>query len=89
MEDILSLFHHIHHTGKEHNIHHCGGKHEKVNKNLNYNIGHCSCKKHSIDKEFAIGHATNGQLKSVEIKIQFLEKCPNGGWHIESGVRCT
>lgn len=86
MENILSLFHHIHHEDGEHKVHHCGGKHVAVDKKLNYSIKHCFCGKHAIDKETAIGHASNEQLKSVEVMIKFLEECPNGGWHIESGV---
>ena len=87
MSDILSLFHHIHHIDKKHEVHHCGGKHVKVDPKLDYTIKHCSCGKHTIDKNYTIGHATNTNLKSVEIKIKFLEKCPDGGWHIESGVK--
>ena len=87
MQEILSLFHHIHHITDKHEVHHCGGEHKKINPSLGYNIKHCLCGKHSINKEIAIGHATNMQLEPIEIKIKFLEKCPNGGWHIESGVR--
>lgn len=87
MNDILSLFHHIHHNHREHQVHHCGGKHKEINPSLDYIIEHCSCEKHSITTEFAIGHATNEQLEQVEAKVKFLEKCPEGGWHIESGVR--
>lgn len=81
-EDILSLFHHIHHENGIHSVHHCGGNHEKSD----YNIEHCSCGKHKIDKEFAIGHATSKDINQFEEKIKFLEKCPEGGWHVESGV---
>lgn len=86
MDEILSLFHHIHHENGEHKVHHCGGKHVEIDPNACYNIDHCSCGKHSIDKESAIGHATNELLMPVEVKIRFTEKCPEGGWHIENGV---
>ncbi len=87
MNEILSLFHHIHHKIDGHKVHHCGGKHKKINKRLDYTIRHCFCGKHSINKKVAIGHATNDNLKSLEIKIKFLEKCPWGGWHVESGMK--
>jgi hypothetical protein len=85
MQEILSLFHHIHHENGEHKVHHCGGKHKEVNPKLDYTIRHCSCGKHSIDKEVTIGHATNELLDSVELVVKFSEKCDDGGWHIESG----
>jgi hypothetical protein len=78
MKKILTLFHHIHHQDKGHEVHHCGGKH----KGLNYTIKHCSCKKHSIDKQEATGH----DFENKEVKVKFSEKCKEGGWHIESGV---
>lgn len=86
MNDILFLFHHIHHENGVHSVHHCGGKHKEIDSCLDYNIEHCSCGKHKIDKEVAIGHATNNNLNQLEQKVKFLEKCPEGGWHIESGV---
>lgn len=81
MSQILDYFHHIHHINGEHEVHHCGGKHKKVNKKLNYEIKHCSCGKHSINKKKAIGHNSNYD----EITLVFDEKCPDEGWHIESG----
>ena len=87
MTDILFLFHHIHHDANEHQVHHCGGKHKEIDPKVDYTIGHCACGKHSIDKEIAIGHAVNEQLEPAEVKVKFLEKCPQGGWHIESGIR--
>ena len=75
-EDLLALFHHIHH--ESHEVHHCGGKH----KGLNYSIKHCSCNKHNIDRKTAIGHGF--ELK--EVQVEFTEECPEGGWHIESGI---
>ncbi len=81
--DILYLFHHIHHKDGKHEVHHCG------NSKVNYKIKHCSCGKHSIDKETAIGHTINEDLKLVEVKVRFFEKCPDGGWHVESGVKET
>lgn len=89
-DNILHLFHHIHHKkeGKTivHEVHHCGGDHIKVDPKLNYSIKHCPCGRHSISKEIAIGHATGGNLKPKEVKIKFREKCPDGGWHIETGI---
>lgn len=79
MENILYLFHHIHHSKNKHEVHHCGRKH----KNLDYTIKHCKCGKHRINRQIAIGHDFNNK----PIKIKFSEKCPNGGWHIESGVK--
>jgi hypothetical protein len=81
MSDILDYFHHIHHLDGEHKVHHCGGEHKKINKKLDYTIKHCSCGKHSINKKQAIGHDFNEN----ETNFVFIEKCPAGGWHIESG----
>jgi hypothetical protein len=86
MSEVLSLFHHIHHTGGKHEVHHCGGKHKEVDPKLDYTIKHCSCGKHSIDKEFAIGHASDRLLEPLEVTLKFPEKCSEGGWHIESGI---
>lgn len=85
MNEILSLFHHIHHLGRKHEVHHCGGKHCKIDPGVNYTIRHCKCGKHSIDKKIAIGHVVNGNLNKKEVKIKFTEKCHYGGWHIEGG----
>lgn len=87
MNEIISIFHHIHHLGKKHEVHHCGGKHCKIDPKVDYIIRHCRCGKHSIDKKLAIGHTTDNRLNKKEIKIKFTEKCPRGGWHIESGVK--
>ena len=84
--EILSLFHHIHFDNK-HEIHHCGEKHASVDQKLDYKIKHCKCGKHSINKEVAIGHATDSNLQTIEVKIKFLEQCPYSGWHIESGIK--
>lgn len=89
MKDILSLFHHIHHENSCHEVHHCGGGHSKIDPKVNYTINHCKCGKHSIDKQTAIGHATGKNLEPLEIKIIFKEKCPEGGWHLESGKKFT
>lgn len=85
MSDVLSLFHHIHHEGDVHSVHHCGGAHKKIDPQVNYMITHCPCGKHQIDKDVAIGHATNEFLESVACTVTFRERCPDGGWHIESG----
>jgi len=87
MDRILDLFHHIHHKRGRHKVHHCGDTHIRINPKLDYFIKHCSCGKHSINKRTVIGHTINENLELVEIKIKFKEKCPKGGWHIESGVR--
>lgn len=84
---LLNLFHHIHHEENEHKVHHCGGKHVLVDPTVDYSIHHCSCQKHSIDKQKATGHATDQYLNSLPIAIEFNELCPEGGWHIESGVQ--
>jgi len=85
MLEVLSLFHHTHHLNGQHEVHHCGGKHREVNPKLDYEIKHCSCGKHVIDKEIAIGHVTNEFLERIELTVKFFEKCPDGGWHVESG----
>jgi len=64
-------------------VHHCGGLHEGID----FTIKHCSCGKHSIDKETEIGHAADENLELKDVKVRFTEKCPDGGWHIESGER--
>ncbi len=87
MQKILYLFHHIHHKSPKHEVHHCGGKHTRIDSELDYTIKHCSCNKHSINKERAIGHTINTNLEPSEVEIKFLEKCPEGGWHVESGVK--
>jgi len=76
-DNLIYLFHHIHHQDGEHKVHHCGGKHEGID----YEIWHCNCGLHRINKKIAIGHGTNQE----EIKVEFAEQCPEGGWHIESG----
>lgn len=83
--EILSLFHHVHHTQNGHEVHHCGGKHVEVDPEVNYIIKHCKCGQHSINKKVAVGHATGKDLKPAKLKITFSESCPEGGWHIESG----
>lgn len=85
--EILSLFHHLHHVGGRHEVHHCGGKHASVDRKLNYEIRHCKCGQHAINKKTAIGHATGKNLQPLKLKIKFLESCPDGGWHVESGIK--
>jgi len=89
MDNILYLFHHIHHQDGEHVVHHCGGDHIKIDPRLDYTITHCPCQKHMIDKPRALGHATDSGLQEQEIMIDFVEKCPHGGWHVESGIRAN
>lgn len=72
MEKILTYFHHIHHL-PEHKVHHCS---------FGYTIEHCSCGKHKINIETAIGH----DFDYKETVVNFLEVCPDGGWHVESGI---
>ena len=79
---IIQHFHHIHHVNGRHVVHHCGGGHKDIDPKLDYTICHCNCHKHSIDKALAIGH----DFEMNEVEVRFKEKCPDGGWHIESGV---
>jgi len=80
-DNLIHLFHHIHHESGEHKVHHCGGQHQTVDPKLDYEIWHCACGQHRINKKVAIGHGTNRE----EIEVEFAELCPEGGWHIESG----
>lgn len=89
-KNLLSLFHHGHHQadlpkGKVasggHEWHHCGGQH----KGLGYRIKHCACGRHQINKQIAIGHGIGKNLETIIVKTEFIETCPAGGWHIESG----
>jgi len=77
MKEVLTLFHHIHHENGNHKVHHCGNEHEDVD----CTIEHCKCGLHRIDKQKAIGH----DFKRNEVEVEFAEKCPEGGWHVESG----
>jgi len=86
-DEILSLFHHIHHIKNKHEVHHCGGKHGLINPKVSYIMDHCSCGKHRINKKIAVGHAVDEDLRLIEIKVEFFESCPNGGWHAESGIK--
>lgn len=86
MQEILYLFHHIHHKNGDHAVHHCGGSHVKIDPEIDYEINHCSCGKHSINKEIAQGHACGQEMEIIKVIVKFMEKCPDGGWHIESGV---
>ena len=81
-EDIITLFHHIHHLNGKHIVHHCGGEHSKIDFKINYKIHHCGCNKHNIDKKEVIGHDS----KNKEVLVEFTEECPERGWHIESGI---
>jgi len=77
MKKVLVLFHHIHHKNGGHQVHHCGGEHVDVD----CNIEHCKCGLHKIDKQISKGH----DFDYNEIEVKFSEKCPEGGWHVESG----
>jgi len=77
----IECFHHIHHKKGVHEVHHCGGKHSVKNPKIGYEIRHCPCGRHSINKQEALGH----DFDHNEIKFIFQKKCPAGGWHIESG----
>ncbi len=79
--DFLALFHHIHHDEDGHEVHHCGKAHSKTNQKLDYEIKHCCCGKHCIDKKEAMGH----DLEFKDVLVEFAEECLEGGWHIESG----
>lgn len=78
MNNILCLFHHIHHVDDRHEVHHCGGDHPDAS----YSIDHCGCGLHRIDRPTATGH----DFLKNEITVRFHEKCPEGGWHVESGA---
>ena len=80
-ENIIYLFHHIHHGPDGHKVHHCGGKHAGVD----FTINHCSCGLHRINKQIATGDTIDEKLKEKKVSIKFTDKCPEGGWHIESG----
>jgi len=79
--NILYLFHHLHHSSDIHEVHHCGEKHPATD----YTINHCSCGLHRIDKQIANGDTIDENLNKRKVLIKFTEKCPQGGWHIESG----
>ena len=81
IDNIIYLFHHIHHRSNDHEVHHCGGEHNGVD----YEINHCSCGLHRINKEIATGDIIDDKLNQAKITIRFTNKCPEGGWHIESG----
>jgi len=81
----------------EHEVHHCGGDHAKINpeqgfhcsegvikidSRLNYTINHCRCRKHRINTKRSMGH----DVDSNEVIITFTERCPEGGYHVESGI---
>jgi len=85
MNEVLALFHHIHHKNGTHEVHHHDGSHLKQDEKNKYEVKHCSCKKHSITTETAVSHMINKDLKPVEFLIKFSEKCADGGYHIESG----
>lgn len=85
MDDILYLFHHIHHRKNLHQVHHCGYSHSKINTKLDYSIYHCKCQKHCINKSIALGHTIDSCGKFLELRVVFKEKCPDGGYHLESG----
>lgn len=80
-DNLIYLFHHIHHSAKGHRVHHCGGKHKETD----YEIKHCSCGLHSINKRIAVGDTINAKLDKIKVTVEFTEKCPDGGWHLESG----
>ena len=86
MSEITSLFHHIHHNNGKHEVHHCGGQHKKTDPKLDYAIVHCACGKHSINQLIAVGHTVSATFELAELTVRFTEKCPHGGWHIESGI---
>ena len=80
-DNLIYLFHHIHHNSSGHETHHCGGKHEGVN----YEIWHCSCGLHCINRQLATGDTIDEKLTEKKVAIKFTEECPEGGWHLESG----
>lgn len=72
-ELILQYFHKVRHSRKKHEVHHYG-------KESGYNVEHCECGKHSCDRELITVPAE----KNI-ISIKLNERCPYGGWHLESG----
>ncbi len=80
-DNIIYLFHHIHHSLNEHEVHHCGGLHS----GKDYIIQHCHHGLHRINQKSAIGDTINSKLELQEVKIKFFERCTEGGWHLESG----
>lgn len=82
--EAARLFHHVHHDGEIHKVHHCGGDHD-----VGYEIHHCRCGKHAINKEVVctLQHSAN----EFPICIQFTECCEleRDRWHIESGVKIS
>lgn len=88
-ENPIYYFHHYHIDENIKNpeqpaVEHCGGEHVKMDKDLNYTIKHCSCKKHAIDKQFAFGH----DERLEKVLFIFSELCygDHRGWyHLESG----
>jgi len=80
-DNLIYLFHHIHHNSDNHKVHHCGGKHNEVG----YEIKHCSCGQHRINKRLATGDTIDVKLDKIKIIVEFTEECPDGGWHLESG----
>lgn len=81
-KNLLDLFHHGHHQAGEHEWHHCGGRHKRVG----YKIKHCACGWHRINKKTAIGHGVGKNLETLIVKVEFTKECPEGGWHVESGI---
>ncbi len=45
-------------------------------------IRHCSCRKHSVDAPHVDGRNWDKEV----VRFELHEKCPDGGWHLESGV---
>ena len=85
-QNLLSIFHHIHHKDHSHEVHHCGGAHVAVDPEVDYTVEHCRHGKHRIDKETAVGHASDKNLELIRVVAKFHEKCDEGGWHLESGT---
>ncbi|MEI6850801.1 MAG: hypothetical protein WCK26_02425 [Candidatus Saccharibacteria bacterium] len=81
-DNLIYLFHHIHHESKLHEVHHCGGLHTGVD----YEINHCKCGLHSINKQIATGDTIDTKLLMTKVTVKFTEECPDGGWHLESGL---
>jgi len=86
MSEILSFFHYIKHNNGKHEVCHYGGKPNEMIALSDYAIKHCSCGKHTIDRSTAFGHTTGVLLDTLNVIVEFSEKCPDGGWHVESGT---
>lgn len=87
-DEILGLMHHFHHDfNMNHSVHHCGGKHQILDYSVDIEIQHCKCRKHRCNKQKSFYHL--GYFIPTYTAILLTEKCPEGGWHLESAEICS